>query len=409
MQMWIKTALFNFFIAAVFGVLMRFAFVEGTPTWTEYRYLLHAHSHVAMLGWVYLALYTLLVQVVLPESKKQSKFYGRLFWLTQLSVAGMMVAFPLEGYGHWGTAFSTLHILCSYIFAWRFWRDIKGLGKNRFSVYFLRTAPGFMVFSTLGVLAMPVFIIKNMVGTAVYYASVQFYLHFQLNGWFIFSALGLFFFFLEKNNIAINTKNQRYFFILLLVSCFLTYAIAVTWSTPLPFLFLTNSTGVLLQLAALLFFLLILRPLHIFKKISLPPFIRFLLLLALGAFILKILIQTAVVIPYIATVAYTIRNFVLGFLHLLLLGMMTIFLIALMAWYGLYSFKKSLAKYSLYILLAGIVLTEILLFGQGLLLWAGIGFIPKYYEVIFAASLLLPLGVGGMFVSQLYQPATIAD
>lgn len=399
MKLWLRIALLNFLLAAIFGVLMRYAFVEEI-SWLDYRNVLHAHSHGAMLGWIYLALYSLLIHYFLPEEKQQSKYYHWLFWITQLSVVGMFISFPRVGYAGVSIAFSTLHAFCSYAFAWRFLKDLKQSGNSRFSAKFVRASLLFMILSTFGVWALPVLMAKGMAGSAFYYASVQFYLHFQLNGWFIFAALGLFFFLLEKHEISVNSKHVKYFFSLLVVSCFMTYALAVTWSTPLPFLFWTNSSGVLIQLAALFFFLLIIRKLGRFSKDTFTPTVRLLMWLGAACFVLKILMQSAVVIPYIATVAYTIRNYVLGFLHLLLLGMMTCFLLGLATHENLLSFKNTLAKYGLYLLLAGLVLTELLLFTQGTLFWAGAGFIPKYYEVIFGASVLIPIGIGGMAFSQ---------
>jgi hypothetical protein len=117
-----RLALLNFFLAALLGVLLRYAFVEEL-TFITYRPVMHAHSHVAMLGWVYLALYALLLPAFVPAAAGKG-FYRGLFWLTQLSVAGMLISFPLEGYGPWSISFSTLHVLCAYAFAGQIWRDM---------------------------------------------------------------------------------------------------------------------------------------------------------------------------------------------------------------------------------------------------------------------------------------------
>ena len=53
-RIWLVVALLNFLMAAGMGALLRMAFVVEIP-WVKYQYLLHAHSHVAMLGWIYLA------------------------------------------------------------------------------------------------------------------------------------------------------------------------------------------------------------------------------------------------------------------------------------------------------------------------------------------------------------------
>jgi hypothetical protein len=98
--------LINFFIAAMMGLALRYSFISSINL--NYRYLTHAHSHLAMLGWVYLMLFVLIVHYFVPEKKP---VYNRLFWLTEFSVVGMMVSFPFQGYAVISITFSTLHIL----------------------------------------------------------------------------------------------------------------------------------------------------------------------------------------------------------------------------------------------------------------------------------------------------------
>ena len=50
-----------------------------------------------------------------------------------------------------------------------------------------------MLLSTLAIWSIPPIMIKMGAGSPIYQAAVQFYLHFQFNGWFIFAVLGLFF------------------------------------------------------------------------------------------------------------------------------------------------------------------------------------------------------------------------
>src|SRR5690606_24662500 len=116
----VLVCLLNFFIAAVMGLLLRYAFVQ--PIEVNYRYLTHAHSHAAMLGWVYLMLFTLIVHYFIPIKKP---IYNRLFWITELAVIGMLVSFPFQGYAAVSISFSTLHIFCSYYFAYLIFKHHK--------------------------------------------------------------------------------------------------------------------------------------------------------------------------------------------------------------------------------------------------------------------------------------------
>ncbi len=396
---WLTIALINLFIAACLGALMRYAFVEEV-TWMNYRHIIHAHSHVAMLGWIYMGLYTFLIYIFLREEKQNALFYNKLFWLTQLSVIGMLIAFPIQGYAGWSIAFSVLHIVFSYIFVYRFWKDLgKQTEQLIYSRLFVKTALLFMLLSTIALWGMGPIMAKGMKGSALYHGAIQFYLHFQFNGWFIFGLLALFFKLLENAQITL-PKQTTTFFWLLTSSCLLTYILAVTWSNPLPILFYINSVGVLLQFAALIVFLRIIKSLWGEIKQLSTKWINLLFGIAFISFVLKILIQTAVVIPYIATIGYTIRNYVVGFLHLLLLGLVTSFLVGLGTKYGFLIPQSRSAKIGIFLFLMGWIFTEILLFLQGTMFWGAMGFMPYYYALLFGCSMLLPIGIFFILMSR---------
>ena len=389
-KVWFRIALINFFIAAVMGAILRYAFVEEI-SWLKFRYFLHGHSHVAMLGWLYLGLYALLVHSFLPEVRQHSPFYRNNFIVAQASVVGMLIAFPIQGYGAWSIVFSTLHGLASYFFAYRFWKDMIKDGKA--SSRFVRTALLFMIFSTLALWAMPPIMLGGLQGKAIYYMTVQFYLHFQFNGWFIFAVLALFFKLLENHGISVATRPIFRFFWLLTVATLFTYALAVAWAEPLPAVFAINSLGVGLQLAALAFFAAIVMRSHQKIQEQLSGWGLLLIKIAFACFALTVLVQTAVIIPYIATVAYTIRNFVIGFIHLILLGIITQFVLGYGILNNLLSIRSSFTRMGLLLLLAGFFGSELLLFLQGTLFWAALGFVPFYYEGLFCISALIPVGI----------------
>jgi len=464
-KVWFRIALANFLVAAIMGVILRYAFVEEL-SWLNFRFFLHGHSHVAMLGWVYLALYALLMGAFLSEEQGRSKFYRDVFLLSQAAVVGMLIAFPIQGYGTWSIAFSTLHVLASYSFAWRFWKDIRG--QSGLPALCVRAALLFMLLSTLALWAMMPIMIYGYQHKAVYYMVVQFYLHFQFNGWFTFAVLGLFFQLLKNRNVSGfgqangevgNRKSEigsrkftrprhedglarpryedgaesgkrklgvwrsflahfrlptshfplrtshlaRPFFWLLAVSTFFTYALAVAWAEPLPVVFATNSLGVTLQLAAMVFFALLVIGAHRELHRQLGGWGFLLIKIAFACFALKVLMQAVVVFPYIATVAYTIRNFVIGFIHLVLLGVITQFLLGYAALNGLLSLRSRLSTLGLALLLAGFFGSELLLFLQGMMFWGAKGFLPYYYEGLFGISLLVPAGVGLLLMGQFYQ------
>ena len=54
---------------------------------------------------------------------------------------------------------------------------------------------------------------------------------------------------------------------------------------------------------------------------------------------------------------------------------------------------NNLSRIGWLLLGSGFILMEILLFGQGTLLWMEKGFIAFYYEILFAVTALLPIAI----------------
>lgn len=384
---WVLLAVMYFLLTSLFGVLLRYAFVAGLPDWLQYRNLQHGHSHLGMMGWIYSALYIFIV--FLFELNK--RIYKRLFWLTQLAVVGMMIAFPLQGYGLISISFTTLHLLASYTFIFHVLRDLR-FHEPLPSWRLLKTALFFLFLSTLGTWALGGIMNTALKGSAWYYGAIQFFLHFQFNGWFIFAVLALFFKVLERYPILVEERNFLIFYRFLFISCLFTFFLAITWSTPSPMLFLLNSLGVLLQVAALLYFVILIRRLRAELEKVLKVGAYRLWKLAFYLLALKIIIQSLVAIPRFAIVSYTIHNFVIGFIHLLMLGIISLFLFGILRHFRLNCTK--LENTGVRIFIIAFFLSELLLFIQGILVWAGAGFIPGYYEIIFSISCLFPLGIG---------------
>ncbi|NNE78366.1 MAG: hypothetical protein HKN31_14990, partial [Pricia sp.] len=110
-------ALGYFILAACLGVLLRsFIFLE-IPI--NYKYIVHTHSHIALLGWVYVALTTLLYKLYI-RTPSADKTYWKIFWFTQLTLVGMLLTFPFQGYALFSIFFSTLFLFASYWFFWFF-------------------------------------------------------------------------------------------------------------------------------------------------------------------------------------------------------------------------------------------------------------------------------------------------
>jgi hypothetical protein len=121
---------------------------------------------------------------------------------------------------------------------------------------------------------------------------------------------------------------------------------------------------------------------------------------------MKVLMQAAVAIPQVAILAFTVRNFVIGFIHLNMLGAISLMLFSMALLEGWFIATHRTARIGLSLFTAGVLLSEALLFGQGALWWLGWGNLPGYYAWLVGCSSLIPLGVAVLLVHGLRQRAT---
>ncbi|MFC0261997.1 c-type cytochrome [Fontibacter flavus] len=383
-----RWAVFFFLMASLLGLLMRYFFVGSVFEAIEYKNILHAHSHIALLGWGYLLVTGILV-FTFVKNQERLRLYKKLLFGTVLANIGMLLSFPVQGYGLFSITFSTIHLLISYVFAFHFLKDLAKAEKST-GTYLIKFALIWMLISSIGLWAVAP--IGATLGRLhpLYFMSVQWFLHFQLNGWFVYALLGILAYQLEIKGWGIAFSQVKAW--ILHFSLLLTYALAVSWSTPIRGLFLINAVGVILQAIA---YYWILKPYvqQAFPNFSIPnSWINRVMYLGLFSLVLKAAIQVALVIPDVATIAYTIRMYVIGFVHLVMLGAITFGL-------GAYSLKNqvlpisSLSKWGWFSLSLGFILTEILILGQGTLIWAKMGFLPNYYLFLFLSSIFFPIGL----------------
>lgn len=393
---WFIISLLNFFVAVLMGVLLRLAAI--VPVNWNYLFLLHGHSHTALLGWIYQMLYLLLLHNFLPETKRTSPYYSRLFWITQIAVFGMMISFPIQGYALYSIIFSTIHIFCSYFFCSKIWKDLSG--NKSYDKILLKIALLFLLLSTFGVWSLGITGAKN---APLYQAAIQFFLHFQFNGWFMFAVLALFVNQYRNFFHTINSRKFHYWVGLLIVGTVFTYGLPLSWYFPHALWLWINDIGLVCQFFAfgsgMLYFLK--RSIPSDRKT--PLTIRFILLCGFISLLLKILIQLTTFWSEIAASSHYIRNFTIGFIHLIMLGIINSFLFFFAIRFQSFSFLKNrISRIGLYLFLIGFTTTEILLFVQGFYFYIGKGAIPYYNISLFMVSLLLPIGLFLVLIGTLF-------
>lgn len=386
---WLIVCLINFCLAALMGILMRLAYV--VPMDFNYAYLLHGHSHTVILGWCYLAVYDFVVHHFLSKQEQQKPIYNRLFWVTELAVVGMMLSFPFQGYAFFSILFSTLHIFCSYFFCYLIIRN--GQFKSIIGRKMLQTALFFMVFSTVGVWCLGPVAASGAKDSAFYNLAIQFFLHFQFNGWFVFAVLGLFFHKLQQSGVQLCPKTFLNFYDAVLVSTLLTFALPVSWYVSSSILGWANSIGLLLQLVALFYLIKLLLPHRKMIQSNLSRITKVLYAVAFFCLVTKILIQSATAFPEIAMASHSIRNFTVGFIHLVMLGIVNSFLFAFISESQHFVSKYKLGHWSIMLFLSGFIIMELLLFHQGFCVFTGIkveDFHPLY---LLLSSIVVTIGL----------------
>jgi len=381
----VKIALLYLLIVAVLGTSLRLFVVVDIPA--TYRFLVHTHSHIALLGWVYLALTTLLYKLYL-EKENVAKTYRRIYGFTQFSLLGMLLSFPFQGYSLFSIVFSTLFLIASYFFAWLFWTKTTGETRELLSYKMIKSALVFMVVSSVGPWSLGV-IMSTLGSLSIWYKlAIYFYLHFQYNGWFIVSLLGLLFCFLEQKNIKISI-NHRSFLWLLNSSVVLSFALSVLWTKPATLLYIISFIGAFLQLFVFFKVIFKLRSDWQFFSQTLKPGVTRMLRIACFFWFVKMCLQLLTTFPYFADLAFQNLDFVIGYLHLVFLGVVTISLWAFLKQTGL----LTIPKFAFALFLSTFVVTECLLFYKGSAAWLGWPIFDLYFTVLAQASTLFVVSV----------------
>ncbi len=391
LKLHVKIAFGYFLIIAVLGVLMRMVPLTDIPF--TYKYIVHTHSHIALLGWVYTAITSLIYYVFLANNHMDKK-YNKLFWATLITIIGMLLSFPFMGYALFSIIFSTLFLGVSYYFTWLFLRYTKPEQKQKQSYKLIRASLWFMVFSSLGPWALG--IIMNTLGntSAWYKNAIYFYLHFQYNGWFIVALLGLFFSMLEKLMITFTNKEFKQFYWLFIMGVLLTYFLSILWMEPHTIFYGLAGIGTILQIIA--FDRLVKKVTthkselrNRFKKIELRMITIVILLFAC-----KLLFQLVASFPNMSLIISNNIDLIIGYIHWVFLGIVSISLFALLHHFKLISITKN--TFTIYLL--AFILTEMLLFYKGTMVWLQGGIFNQYYVAVCLASSLFLIAIGIIFI-----------
>ena len=385
---WLKITLINLLIVATLGVTLRYKILYSLP-FIDQKHLLHGHSHFAFAGWITQALMTMMIIYLANQSEKP--IYKKYYWLLMgnlLTAYGMLIAFPIEGYGLYSIIFSTLSIFVSYAFGILYWRDLNRLTFKSTAHSWFKAALLFNALSSIGAFALAIMMVNKVIHQNWYLASEYFYLHFQYNGWFFFGCMGLCMALIKRFNIAEDAlKNIFRFFAF---ACVPAYFLSTLWMHLPLWVYILVILAAFSQVIAYIWFVNIIRKKWDELKVNFSTTTKCILGLAAAALSIKLLLQLGSTIPSLSDLAFGFRPIVIGYLHLVLLGVISLFLLGYI--FSEMHFKLSkITIAGIFIFAGAVILNEIVLMVQGV---AAISYIaiPYVNEMLLGTALLLFTG-----------------
>ncbi|MBK8366892.1 MAG: hypothetical protein IPL10_05625 [Bacteroidetes bacterium] len=386
-KFWLKLSLVNLLIVAMLGVLMRYKIGFDFPYFSQ-KNIQHAHSHFAFAGWITQALYVLMIHFIIKKNQfLDTKNYNRILVANLICSYGMLFSFSYQGYSALSIDLSTITIVIACFFAFFYFKDLENVDDSNPSKPWFKAALLFNIISSVGTFYLAYIMASRNFNEHWYLASVYFYLHFQYNGFFIFTCLGLFF--SECNAIFPLFKYDKFFFKLFCISLIPAYFLSTLWAKLPIWLYIIVVIAAFVQVIA---WIKIIKAIKIALKAgtTLNKFQTYLFLFVGISFSIKLLLQLGSTIPALSDLAFGFRPIVIAYLHLVLLAVISLFILSYLYTFKLIEVNK-LTTVAFSFFVVGIFLNELVLAIQGV---AAFGYIVVKYvnEILFGISLILLLG-----------------
>lgn len=167
------------------GLLIRYLWYSPGSVSVHVPYLIHAHSHIALLGWLFTALASgILLRFVSMEMQK------RLIplWLIiplHLLLLVMTIAFAKDGYAALSIITSTLLVLLT---SWMVVLILEQIDQQKPGSFLIKAALWMYLLSNAGPLALAG---GTFMGQQWIQFWVAYYLHLQFSGWITLAVIGL--------------------------------------------------------------------------------------------------------------------------------------------------------------------------------------------------------------------------
>jgi hypothetical protein len=361
---WLTISVCNLAVLAFLGVLLRSKIMFSIP-WIDFKNLLQAHSHFAFGGWITLCLMTLMTYEILPGHLSGKKIYKWLLSGILFCSVGMVLSFPFEGYAFVSILFSTLFIFVSYGFAWVFIRDLVKSGQRKAVKILSICALLSLTLSSAGPFTLAYILASHSVNTMLYRDSIYTYLHLQYNGFFTLAVFALFLNLIGGNFNEAARKNANRFAVVLCVSVLPTLVLSYLWHFENATLRSIGIVGCVCLIATLALFLAMMRSSWSFLK-TLHPLAKAVGLLSMIAFALKTIIQIGIIFPAVGKAVFGDRPIIIAYLHLVMLGFLSLYLLAHLIQVNFFQGNYKLSKRGIIVFSSGVIVNEAILATQGL-------------------------------------------
>lgn len=282
-------------LGAFIGLILRYVYT-GSDFSFPFKNLLHAHSHVMLLGFLFNALFIL---VWINFTKGIDKISYKLFIALQISTVLMVVAFIVQGYALYSILFSTIQLWLSYILLIRIWKQLEG---EKYFIQLVKIGIVFHFVSSLGPYILGPLMVLGLKESPWYQQAIFFYLHFQFLGLFFMWMFAV----LIKKTSHILTKNHVTG---LTISLIFLYAHSLDYSFDHWLIYFFGGFG------SILLFIVLISFYNSFQQIELKY--KTIYFIALFIAITNI----AGSFPYLAQLVVDSRFLLIAWLHFLFLGL----------------------------------------------------------------------------------------
>ena len=386
-----RYSVISLFIVAVLGTLMRYKIAFSFPYFDQ-KNLLHAHSYFAFSGWISHFLYCGLASIILKYIT--TKRYNILITANLVCATGMMISFAINGYNITSIIFSTCGILVGLLFAIQLIGDWRKVKEEHPSKNWSIAAVALNIIASAGPLFLAYMIFSHTTTHKTYLGSVYYYLHFQYSGWFFFASMAMI-----VDRIQNKTSILNKYFLVFAITVIPTFFLSILWANLPMWLYAITVAATFVQLIAWYHLLYkYFKDVNHYLKENFPSWVRLLCYSAILAISIKFLLQAISVIPSLSQLVFGIRPIVIAYLHLVLLGVYTLFFLAYLVMNN-YLKQKPIIKKATMAFLTGVILNELLLGIQG---FAAFFYIPIPYVnlLLLLAALVLLISAGTLMASQ---------